>query len=468
MAASLRRRLVLILLALTLGTWLVSVIVTALLARQLIDRQIDRQLTHYMDMAHHSTGTIFGNPEISNYYLQMNRDVASQQGPTRVEGFGTHGRDQATNIWFDDRPVLVGAEAPQFPQPDEEGFIDWAVDNGPDSSVWRVLYRHDQEHGIWLAVGIDKAYAVNLGGVTVLRAISPLLVILPVTVAILLWGVRRGLRPLDQLAITIEARKPQLLDPIDTEGVPIELAPVVVSLNRLLDRLQRALASESRFTANAAHELQTPLAAIKAEVQRYQRQAADAGSHDMLDRIAARVSRATTTVTQLLTLARLDPDQDFHREPVNLNRLVIDAVAEEGGLAVDRGLDVRVPEERELLVQGHPEWLKILVRNLVANAFKYSPEKGLVDISLQGKPGVARLRVANDCEPIADEERQRLTDRFYSQPGNTTAGVGLGLSIVARIAELHGAELRLAALREGRGFVVEVDFVDPVDSGSGH
>lgn len=466
MAASLRRRLVWILLALTLGTWLVSVIATALLARQLIDRQIDRQLSHYMDMAHHSTKTIFGNPEISNYYLQMNRDVASQTGPTRVEGFGTQGRDQATNIWFDKRPVLVGSQAPQFPAPVRDGFLTWAVEDGPDPSVWRVLYRYDQDLDIWLAVGFDKAYAANLGGVTVLRAISPLLVILPITVAVLLWGVQRGLRPLDQLANTIEARNPQLLDPIDTAGVPVEITPVVVALNGLLDRLERALASESRFTANAAHELQTPLAAIKAEVQRYQRQAVDAGSHDMLERIAARVSRATTTVTQLLTLARLDPEQEFRREPVNLNHLVIDAVAEEGVLAMDRGLDVRVPEGPELLVQGHPEWLKILVRNLVANAFKYSPVGGLVEISLEHMSGVCRLRVANDCDPISEAQRQRLTDRFYSQPGHSTAGVGLGLSIVARIAELHGAGLRLAALHDGHGFVVEVDFVKPVDAGS--
>ena len=460
MAASLRRRLVLILLALSLVTWLISVIVTALLARQLIDNQIDRQLAHYMDMAHHTLGTIFGTPEIERYYLEMNQEAASQTGPTRVRGFGTQGRDQATNVWMENRSILVGAQAPAFPEPVAEGFITWTQNSEIEPSVWRVLYRHDQELGVWLAVGFDKAYAASLGGLTVLRAIAPLLLILPVTVAVLLWGVRRGLQPLSHLATKIQARKPQLLDPIDTADVPVEIKPVVVSLNGLLDRLQRALTSESRFTANAAHELQTPLAAIKAEVQRYQRQAVDVGTSEMLGRISARVSRATNTVTQLLTLARLDPDQEFRREQVNLYSLVIDILAEEGGIAMDRGLDVVVPEPSQLLVHGHPEWLKIMVRNLVVNAFKYATAGGAVEITIDPSPKTSvRLRIANDCEFIEESQRQRLTERFYSLPDHHSGGVGLGLSIVSRIAHLHGSTLRLQEVSNGRGFIVEVDLV---------
>jgi len=470
MAYSLRRRLILILLALTLVTWLVAVVITALLAQQLIVRQVERQLIQYMDMAQHSVGLIFGTPELKRYYMENAPARYSRDGKTRLPGFGTRGREQATNIWFDSGQLLIGELAPAFPDPVRDGFITWREEgegrSENESAVWRVLYRQAPETGIWLAVGVDLDHATGIGTVTFLRAVLPLLVILPLTVGILLWGVRRGLRPLDRLARSIEVRKPQALEAIDPEGVPAEIGPVVVALNGLLDRLRRALESESRFTANAAHELQTPLAAIKAEVQRYQRQATDAESRKMLERISARVSRATTTVTQLLTLARLDPEQEFQRAHIDLSELVIDAIAEEGATAVDRGLDIRVPRDSPLRVTGHPEWLKILVRNLLANAFRYSPAGGVVDVSLHRQPDGVLLRIANDCDPIPEEQRRRLADRFYTLPGNHAGGVGLGLSIVQRIAGLHGASLRLDPWQDGRGFIAEVVFPAGLDTPS--
>jgi len=470
MAYSLRRRLILILLALTMVTWLVAVVITALLAQQLIVRQVERQLNQYMDMAQHSVGLIFGTPELKRYYMQNAPARYSRDGKTRLPGFGTRGREQATNIWFDSGQLLIGELAPAFPDPVRDGFITWREEGDGkrenESAVWRVLYRQAPDTGIWLAVGVDLDHATGIGTATFLRAVLPLLVILPLTVGILLWGVRRGLQPLDRLARSIEARQPQALDAIDLEDVPAEIGPVVIALNGLLDRLRRALESESRFTANAAHELQTPLAAIKAEVQRYQRQATDAESRMMLERISARVSRATTTVTQLLTLARLDPEQEFQRGEVNLSELVIEAIAEEGATAVDRGLDVRVPGDSSLRVTGHPQWLKILVRNLLANAFRYSPAGGAVDVALRRQQDSVLLRIANDCEPIREEQRRRLTDRFYTLADNHVGGVGLGLSIVQRIAGLHGASLRLDSWQDGRGFVVEVGFPLPLDTPS--
>jgi len=457
-ADSLRRRVVLILLTLTLVAWLVSVLLTAGLARQALSRQIDRQLSHSMDMAHQSVVLIVSDSDFKSSSWREARKLSSESGVTRVSGFGTRGREQAMNLWFGRHQVLIGEVAPEFPDPEREGFVTWSQEAGGEAASWRILYRQDRKLGIWLASGIDLDNASSIGAITLLRAILPLLVILPLTVPILLWGVRRGLRPLDRLAEKIEARKPQALDPIDTEDVPLEIRPVVVALNGLLDRLQRALVSENRFTANAAHELQTPLAAIKAEVQRQQRQVIDQEDSQLLDRISTRVSRATNTVTQLLTLARLDPEQAFQRIAVDLNELLIEAVAEEGGTAMDRGLDIRMPEESDLSVAGNPDWLKILVRNLVANAFRHSPANSVVEISLDERPDLVRLQIANDCEPIPEEQRRRLADRFYRPPGNSVDGVGLGLSIVARIATLHGADLRLGTWRGERGFVAQVDF----------
>jgi len=457
MAPSLRRNLVLVLLALIFATWMLAVLITGLLSQQLVLKQVERQLLQHMDMTHHTLGVIFESEELRRYYWQNAPRLSRNAGITRVRGFGDQGLTQATNLWFDDHPVVLGEEAPEFPQPVAPGFITWAhvTENGPQD--WRILYRHDARLGMWIAVGTDLDHASAIGTSTLFRATLPLMVILPLTVAIVLWGARRGLRPLDQLARKIEARETYALDPIDMTGIPLEIRPVVESLNTLLVRLRRALESESRFTANAAHELQTPLAAVQAEVQRYQRQA-DPGSEEMLSGISTRVSRATNTVTQLLTLARLDPEQEVNLEVVELNDLIIDAVAEEGATALERELDVRLPEQRPVTIHGHSEWLKILLRNLVANAFRYADHGGVVEIKLDPQPGKLLLTIANDCPVIDESSWQRLTDRFFTLPGSEAKGVGLGLSIVQRIAEQHHGELRLGSWRSGSGFRVEVEF----------
>lgn len=455
MRPSLRRNLVLLLLVLTLVTWLLAVLITGLISRQLIVQQVENQLLQYMDMTHHSSAVIFQSEEIKRYYQQNAPALSRQAGITRVRGFGDQGYKQATNLWFDDEPVVVGELAPEFPQPVEPGYITWTQVTDEGARNWRVLYRRDEQLGIWIAVGTDLDYATSIGISTLLRAMLPLMVILPLTVAIVLWSARRGLRPLVQLARRIEARETYALDPIDVEDIPVEVRPVVESLNALLHRLRRALESESRFTANAAHELQTPLAAVQAEVQRYQRQSDD-GSEAMLANISARVSRATNTVTQLLTLARLDPEQALQRESIELNELIVDTVAEEGATAVERGLDVRMPEQGPVIILGHPEWLKILLRNLVSNAFKHSERGGVVEIALDSEPDRVRLTVANDCAAIAEEDWGRLPDRFFTLPGSYAGGAGLGLSIVQRIAEQHDATVRLGSWRAGKGFLVEV------------
>ena len=458
MAASLHRRLVLILLGLNLVAWLVSLALTAVFAQQMIVQQIDRQLGHYMDMAQYTMGTVLSDPETEAYFRQNAQRVTADSGVTRVRGDRNQGREQATNMWFGRSQVLVGENAPAFPAPVGEGIVQRALEEESGTSTWRIPYRRDQRHDIWVAVGVNMAFAPSMGTTTLLRVILPLLVILPVTVFILLWGVGRGLRPLDALAAKIAARKPSALEPIDTRGVPREIGPVVASLNGLLDRLQLALTSEQRFTANAAHELQTPLAAIKAEVQRCQRKVTDDESRYMLARIAARVTRAADTVTQLLTLARLDPEQEFLRESVLMNDLVIDLVAEEGHVAVDRQLEIQIDADVSVVVAGHREWLKILIRNLLNNAFKYALAPGVVQISLARTETGICLSIINESEAINEQQRARLVDRFYSLPGRKEGGVGLGLSIVSRVAKLHGAFLHLSPVRGHRGLRAEVIF----------
>ncbi len=460
MAISLRRRLIVILMGLILAIWLISVVVTAMIAQQMTARQMERQLTHYMDMSEHTLTNILGDRAIADYFQRRSRPVGSDPHVTRMEGFGSQGNEQATNLWFGKSQILIGKNAPQFPPPESEGMITTRLKQGGDGSLWRILYRYSPEFGVWQAAGIDMERVQNLGDVTFWRVILPLLIILPVTAGILFWGVGRGLRPLNQLAEKIATRNPHALDPIDTTDVPAEMKPVVASLNGLLDRLERALASEQRFTSNAAHELQTPLAAIKAEVQRSQRQTSDEDTRIMLERIAARVSRGIETVSQLLTLARLDPDQEFEREAIDLNDLLIEVMAEVGALASDRQIEISVDlkDDPPVRVRGNSDWLQIMIRNLLVNAIQHSIAPGEVAVSLEQLGDRARLVITNDCEPIGEGEFNRLLERFYRPPGGNGQGVGLGLSIAQRIAQLHGAELHLRSRRDTKGFEAEVRF----------
>ena len=460
MQVSLHRRLLIILLGLNLVAWVVSLVFTVFIAKQKLDEQLDSQLSHYMDMAEYTMTSVFNKQEVVNYFVQQAEKISDESGLTLVKGFGSQGNEQAMNLWFHGHQVLVGEHSPRFPNPVRSEVIEQTISRDEGTSIWRIRYRYDERLDIWMAVGVDKDSIPTMGVTSVLWLIFPLLIIFPVTIAVLLWGVRRGLRPLDHLAKKIAVRKPQALDPIDPAGIPREIQAVVTSLNDLLDRLGRALSSERRFTANAAHELQTPLAAIKAEVQYCQRKVMDENARHMLERIAVRVSRATETVNQLLTLARLDPEQNFQTGAVALNELITDLLAEEGLIAVDRGLEIEIKDDPCVVIQGQEDWIKILIRNLLNNAFKYSSENSVISVSLKKMENNVSLAIGNDCEPISDAQFLALTERFYRIPGNDASGVGLGLSIVKRIVELHDAKLDLKKNSGERGFLVEVLFRD--------
>jgi signal transduction histidine kinase len=294
------------------------------------------------------------------------------------------------------------------------------------------------------------------------RALLPLLLVLPLTVALLYIGVARGLQPLKTLASQIARRSPGVLQPVDTAGVPTEMLGVVSSLNELLRLLALALEGEQRFTANAAHELLTPLAAIKTEVQLCQLQLDDQRGEAMLARIAQRVDRATHTVEQLLTLARLDPDIPLLTEQVDLKNLIEEVLADTAPLAESCKQQVALQADENLVVTGSEQGLTILLRNLLRNAFRYASDGSVIQVTLHGRDPV-QLEVRNDCQALSSEEFARICERFYRVPGSVGQGAGLGLSIVARIAEQHGAELAVGPAftdqgGAGQGFCVRLSF----------
>ncbi|TXS93952.1 hypothetical protein FV139_10025 [Parahaliea maris] len=462
---SLRRRLTWILLGLILFSWIGSAVVTVFYAGRVLVAQVDRQLEQYAGLVSYisdvferqlDAGLPLPEPWLDEHLRAQHSEPLVMDGAGGVENEVA----PALNVWLDGRLLAVFEDSPRFPMPEQPGFSFRRL--GHDGSHWRLYSRLDPEVGLWIVVGIDMDQArwSMLG--TLARVLFPLLIIVPLTLVILYFGVQRGLRPLRLLTEQIGRRSPQALEPVQVRAVPIEVKPVIAALNALLERLATALESEQRFTANAAHELTTPLAAIKAEVQLCQRLLEDDKARGMLDRIAARVDRAHHTVEQLLTLARLDPDRPQETERVNLEHLVREVVAETAHLAPERQLGINTEGVEPVSMTGSREALSILLRNLLTNALRYASQGSEVVVALATMDsGEVELRISNDCEPLSDDEFERLAQRFFRVPGSPGSGAGLGLSIVERVAALHRAQLSTGAGQDGRGFVARVRFAQP-------
>lgn len=275
------------------------------------------------------------------------------------------------------------------------------------------------------------------------RTLLPLVFSVPLLLLLIYVSVRRGLQPLDALAQDVRTRSPGNLTPLHGRAVPQEAMPLVAALNSLLERLAIALNNERRFTADAAHELRTPLAAVKVHTQ-VALLSADAVARDhALRQIEAGVGRGDHLVDQLLRLARLDPlagldllrsfdlGETVRQEIVRL----LEAMPEDA-----HRLEIDIPEQAVDIV-GDSDLVGIAIRNLADNALRYSPAAGAIHITVSEEGSAVSLTIRDHGPGVPDSELARLTERFFRGNHQPAEGNGLGLAIVKRITELHGAEL---------------------------
>ena len=239
-------------------------------------------------------------------------------------------------------------------------------------------------------------------------------------------------------------------------GVPEEVSPLVGALNDLFVRLEQAFNSERRFTADAAHELRTPLAALKIQAQVALRAGNETERQVALENVLRGVDRATRLLEQLLTLARVDPETAAASyAPVDLHDLAASAIKDVAQMAHAKHIELSLEAAPTCLVSGDAAQLALLLRNLLDNAIRYTPEAGRVSVAIQQGLGV-ELQIRDSGPGIPAAERERVLQRFYRIPGSGMEGSGLGLSIVQRIVELHGARLALADNAPGPGLLVKV------------
>lgn len=305
----------------------------------------------------------------------------------------------------------------------------------------------------------------RLAAALALRAAAPIGLIVPLLAALVWIIVGRGLRPLEAIARAVRARDSVSLAPLSVGNAPTELAPLVGELNSLLTRLGSALALQRRFVADAAHELRSPLTALRLQAQLAERAGDDAARAHAIAELKSGVERATRIVEQLLTLARQGPEtRRGAREAVDLVALAQAVVTEFAQLAAHKNIDLGLGRAEPAGVQGDPAGLRAMLANLVDNAVRYTPPGGAVDVDVGHDDGAAFVAVSDNGPGIAPEERARVFDRFYRVAGSGELGSGLGLAIVREVAEQHGAGVSLED-RPGGGLVVRVRFSAPSPAG---
>lgn len=268
-------------------------------------------------------------------------------------------------------------------------------------------------------------------------------------------GVNRALRPLESLRSDLEQRGPDGLQAIDTQGLPVEIAPLAQTLNQLLSRVDTLLTSQRRFLADAAHELNTPLAAVKLQAQ-LARRVSPAEWPAALDELDAGIERATRLSSQLLQLARLEPNaRQPMLGPVQLDDLLRQAVSALSARAEHLGCDLGLAGAAPLSLNGDAHALRTLVDNLIDNALNHATAPVRIDVSLRAEGPWAVLEVSDNGPGIPEADRARAMERFVRLAPGDGKGSGLGLSIVREIAELHGARVELDET-PGGGLTVRV------------
>lgn len=348
--------------------------------------------------------------------------------------------DFVVQIWtIDGRSIYATRNHRDLPSRALLGFADVGV-NGEN---WRTFSVATPGRVIQVAqpVRIRQRLAANAA----LHSVMPLLFLAPVMALMAWWLSAMTLAPLRRVVAQVRSRDDQLLQPLADEGLPDEVSPLVGALNGLLQRLGHTLDTQRAFLSDAAHELRSPLTALKLQIETLKRAPDEAARGQAVDTLAAGIDRAVRIVEQLLALARSEPGAaPALKEALDLSEVVRAAVADTVPYALSRGSEFELFADEPVQLQGEKLGLSVLVRNLADNAVRYSPKGSRVELRVFSDAGVPTLQVDDAGPGIPPEERERVFDRFYRRAAGGEEGTGLGLAIVRSVAARHGARVGLS------------------------
>jgi two-component system sensor histidine kinase QseC len=435
------------LLALVLGavtlTWIAAAVMVALDARHELDELLDGHLAQAAALL---------------VVQQARSDHEDDDHAVDAPVLHKYAPQVAFQVWHEGRLTMRSSNAPRQPMhPAGERFETGLRTLAIGGERWRVFAAHGAERDVQVYVGEQLRSRASIL-LAVLRSLGLALVLALPLLALAAWAaVRGGLQPLRRLGAQLAQRQPQALQPVAMPQAPTELQPLLDALNGLFSRIAALIESERRFTADAAHELRTPIAAIRAQAQVALAEADDARRAHALRATLEGCDRATRLVEQLLTLARLEADATMAEGRVDLAALARRVAADLAPRALDRGQALEVDAGQALPVSGNETLLTVLLRNLVDNALRYSPDGATVRVTLGTVPGAGvRLLVEDSGPGLSEADRARLGERFFRVLGSDAAGSGLGWSIVRRIAAAHGLAVEVAPSATLGGLAVSV------------
>jgi two-component system, OmpR family, sensor histidine kinase QseC len=445
---SLQGRLLALVLAVVTGVWLVIAVVTWFDVRHELDELLDGHLAQAAALL----------------VVQQVREIEDDGHGRDIDAPTLHryAPKVAFQVFHEGRLALRSANAPAAAMAGtgrrfEAGFTTVQI-GGVD---WRVFAARGAERDVQVFVGEQTRSRAAILWAVLRSTLWPMAVALPLLTLAAWWAVRQGVAPLRDLGRTLAERQPQALEPIVLTHAPSEMAPMLAALNGLFERIAGLMAAERRFTADAAHELRTPIAAIRAQAQVALGEADEAARRHALQATLQGCDRATRLVDQLLTLSRVEAGAAPAMTALDLSALVRQVVAELAPLALHKRQTIAVDAAQPARMQGDATLLAVLVRNLVDNAIRYSPPGAIVNVGVTTQAGRVLLKVEDSGPGMSESDRQRLGERFFRVVGTGQDGSGLGTSIVRRIAAAHQASIEVRRSDELGGLAVEVGWPVP-------
>jgi two-component system sensor histidine kinase QseC len=440
---SIQGRLLALMLALVGGVW----ITTAVLTWRDVSHELDELLDSHLAQA------------AALLVAQQAGEIEDDDLGINAPSLHRYAPKVAFQVFHEGRLTLRSSNAPAEPMlafsgSAEQGFRTIAM----GGALWRVFATHGPESDTQVFVGeqVESRDAILRA---VLRSVlTPMLLALPLLVLAAWWAVRQGVAPMRALGRTLAQRKPHALEPIVLRAAPTEMTPMLDALNGLFQRIAELMASERRFTADAAHELRTPIAAIRAQAQVALASADDAERAHALNSTLQGSDRAARLVEQLLTLSRLEAGSEPAPSSLDLGAVVREVVADVAPLALAKCQTIEVEAAEGCRVDAEATLLSVLVRNLVDNAIRYSPSGARVKVSIRNAKGSSELMVEDSGPGMNAADIERLGERFFRVIGSGESGSGLGWSIARRIATVIAAEVRVSHSASLGGLAVALRF----------
>lgn len=422
----------------------IAIIGNLFLEHQAFQKNLDIQLSL---TAHTISSFSNNNSSYQNIQKEINQDSK------------THNNyNAATSIQFlvvNKNSVLVKSKyLPEFAFSHlKPGYHDLWLNNKP----WRLFYTKNKFNNLGIYALQRHDFRAKLEKEITKESFIIMLITYPF-LGILIWAVvSKGFSGIDAATKSLRRRKRSNLKPLEIEDIPSEIAPLIKSINSLLERLEEAFQREQRFAGDAAHELKTPLAALSAHLQLAKDEKDPIKINEALNKFALCVDRSTHVVEQLLTLSRMTPGAEINApEKLDLNEIAKAIIIELLPFADNKKIEIELIGKTNFKILGNNLAIMILLRNLIDNAIRYSPEESIITVKLSDLADSAVINVIDQGPGIPDKLKNRVFERFFRVVGNNVKGSGLGLGIVKEIINFHNASIDL--FDANPGLRVEVKF----------